>query len=314
MALANQRTVYLNGEFVPESEALIPIKDAGFKFGDAAFDTTRTFGHRIFRLREHLERFERSLRYLGLSSGHSLDRFVEITGEVVRRNLPLIGDDEDYWVSQRVSRGVPPGDREAWPDWPDATVVVECTPLPLAARASFYRDGIDVVTPGVRRVAPDMISPRAKSHNYLNLILGDLEVAAQDPNALSVLLDRDGNLAEGGQGQQHLPALRRATEDTARTDGAAGREPGGHDGTRCRPRHTGGRDRYRPVRRLQRRGGLHHLDQFLHLPDPQHQRAPAGQRGGPGPGHPAADEGDRRLRRSRRLRLVRAPVPETLLS
>ncbi len=197
MALANQRTVYLNGEFVPESEALIPIKDAGFKFGDAAFDTTRTFGHRIFRLREHLERFERSLRYLGLSSGHSLDRFVEITGELVTRNLPLIGDDEDYWVSQRVSRGVPPGDREAWPDWPDATVVVECTPLPLAARAGFYRDGIDVITPGVRRVAPDMISPRAKSHNYLNLILGDLEVAAQDPNALSVLLDRDGNLAEG---------------------------------------------------------------------------------------------------------------------
>ena len=197
MTLANQRTVYLNGEFVPESEARIPIKDSGFKFGDAAFDTTRTFGHRIFRLREHLERFERSLRYLGLDPGHTTDEFAEVTEEVVRRNLPLLAGDEDYWVSQRVSRGLAEGDREAWPDWPDATVVVECSPLPLAARARHYRDGIEVVTPAVRRVAPEMASPRAKTHNYINLVLGELEVAARNPDALSVLLDRDGNLAEG---------------------------------------------------------------------------------------------------------------------
>ena len=197
MALANQRVVYLNGEFVPESEARVPIKDQGFKFGDAVFDTTRTFGHEIFKLREHLERFERSMRYLKLDGGHSVDDFVSVTEEVVRRNLPLISGDDDYWVTQRVSRGLSEGDREAWPEWPDATVIVECTPLPLAARAKSYRDGIEVITPSVRRVAPEMASPRAKTHNYLNLILGDLEVAAQNPEALSVLLDRDGNLAEG---------------------------------------------------------------------------------------------------------------------
>ena len=197
MNLANQRIVYLNGEYVPESEARVPIKDQGFKFGDAVFDTTRTFGHKIFKLHEHLERFERSMRYLKLDGGHSIDDFVSVTEEVVRRNLPLISADDDYWVTQRVSRGLSEGDREAWPDWPDATVIVECTPLPLAARAKSYRDGIEVITPSVRRVSPEMASPRAKTHNYLNLILGDLEVAAQNPDALSVLLDRDGNLAEG---------------------------------------------------------------------------------------------------------------------
>jgi branched-chain amino acid aminotransferase len=197
MNIANQRIVYLNGEYVPESEARVPIKDQGFKFGDAVFDTTRTFGHKIFKLRAHLERFERSLRYLKLDPGLSIDAFTSITEEVVRRNLPLIGGDDDYWVTQRVSRGLSDGDREAWPEWPDATVIVECAPLPLAARAKSYRDGIEVITPSVRRVAPEMASPRAKTHNYLNLILGDLEVAAQNPNALSILLDRDGNLAEG---------------------------------------------------------------------------------------------------------------------
>ncbi len=197
MSILNQRVVYLNGEIVPESEARIPIKDQGFKFGDAAFDTTRTFGHKIFRLREHLERFERSIRYLKLDSGHSLDDWVSITEEVVGRNLPLIGKEEDYWVTQRVSRGLTETDREAWPEWVSSTVIVECTPLPLAARAVYYRDGLQIITPSVRRVSPEMASPRAKTHNYLNFILGDLEVSAQNPSALSILLDSDGNLAEG---------------------------------------------------------------------------------------------------------------------
>ena len=39
---------WFNGEIVPESDARVPFRDRGFKFGDAVFDTTRTFGHRIF--------------------------------------------------------------------------------------------------------------------------------------------------------------------------------------------------------------------------------------------------------------------------
>ena len=42
-----------------------------------------------------------------------------------------------------------------------------------------------------------MVSPRAKTHNYINFVMGDLEVAAQNPDALSFLLDTQGNLSEG---------------------------------------------------------------------------------------------------------------------
>ncbi|MBT5665640.1 MAG: branched-chain amino acid aminotransferase, partial [Rhodospirillaceae bacterium] len=49
--------VWFNGEIVPEHEARVPFRDRGFKYGDAAFDTTRTFGHKIFKLDEHLDRF-----------------------------------------------------------------------------------------------------------------------------------------------------------------------------------------------------------------------------------------------------------------
>jgi len=198
MALLNQRVVYLNGELVPESEARLPVRDRGVKYGDAAFDTTRTFGHKIFKLREHLERLYRSLRYLRIDPGLSIDEMAAITEDVVSRNLHLIDTDEDYWVSQRVTRGIiDPNERSAWPDYVGPTVIVECLPLPLQARTKLYRDGIDVMVPATRRTAPDMQSPRAKTHNYLNLILADLEVQAQNPEAFAVLLDENGNLCEG---------------------------------------------------------------------------------------------------------------------
>ena len=197
MSLSNQRIVYLNGKFVPENEATIPIKDQGFKYGDGVFDTTRTFGHKIFKLREHLERFERTLRYMDLHPGYDIPTFENITEEDVKRNLPLLNKDEDYWVTQRVTRGLADDDRTAWPDWPEATVIVECSPLPLAARAKHYKNGIQLITPSVRRISPEMISPRAKTHNYLNFVLGELEVAAQNPSALAFLLDKNGNLSEG---------------------------------------------------------------------------------------------------------------------
>ena len=51
--------------------------------------------------------------------------------------------------------------------------------------------------PSNRRPAPDTISPRAKTHNYLNLFLGNDEVRRVDPNALALFLDHNGNLCEG---------------------------------------------------------------------------------------------------------------------
>ena len=150
----------------------------------------------MFKLQEHVERLSRSMRDLRIDPGLTQSRMIEITEEVLKHNLPLINPDDDYWVTQRVSRGLDPSAREMWAQ-DGATVIVECVPLPLKERATLYRDGIRVLTPSVRRTPPESLSPRVKTHNYLNLIAGDLEVRAQDPGAWAVLLDRDGNLGEG---------------------------------------------------------------------------------------------------------------------
>jgi branched-chain amino acid aminotransferase len=175
----------------------VPFRDRGFKYGDAAFDTTRTFGHKIFKLDEHLDRLYRSLKYLQIDPGISRAELKRATEEVVEINLKNVTEDEDIWVTQRVTRGMDAGDKRQWPDYPDRTVLVESRALPLRERGKFYRDGIKLVTPSIRRPSPDTLSPRAKTHNYLNLVIAELEVKDRDPDAHALLLDTNGNLAEG---------------------------------------------------------------------------------------------------------------------
>jgi branched-chain amino acid aminotransferase len=192
----NHRVAYFNGNIVPEREVVLPFRDRGFKYGDAAFDMTRTFHGRAFRLKEHIERFYRSLRYLRIDPGLSPAEMVGASEEVLERNRHFLTDDTDYWLGQRVSRGVDAVGDEGW-DHTGPNVIIECVPLPLKARARLFRDGIDIVVPPTRRVAPEALSPRAKTHNYLNLIIADMEAKANDKEAWSVLLDAQGHLAEG---------------------------------------------------------------------------------------------------------------------
>ena len=199
MAIANEgaRVAYFNGEIVPESEVKVPFRDRGFKYGDAVFDMTRTFGHKIFKLETHVNRFYNSLRYVDIDPGMPETDMVSKTLEVLDANLHLLGPDDEFWVGQRISRGVDWGGGDMWETAGGPNVIIECAPLPLKPRARLYRDGIDVLIPSVRRVPPEAVSPRAKSHNYLNLILADMEAKSQDPESWAILLDTRGFLTEG---------------------------------------------------------------------------------------------------------------------
>lgn len=192
----NRRIAWYNGAYMPEAEVRIPYRDKSFLWGDGCFDMTRTFNGVPFRLEAHVERLYRSLRYLKIDTGIAPDEMTAISREVLERNRHLLGEGDDYWIGQRISRGIQAVGDEGWDDT-GPTVIVECVPIPFAARAKYYRDGLPVIVPSVRRVAPEALSPRIKSHNYLNLIMANLEVEAQSPEAWAVLLDHNGNLAEG---------------------------------------------------------------------------------------------------------------------
>jgi branched-chain amino acid aminotransferase len=70
-------------------------------------------------------------------------------------------------------------------------------PLPFRQRARLFIEGIKVMVPSHRRTPPESLTPRAKTHNYLNLIVANQEIHAIDPSAWAILLDANGNLCEG---------------------------------------------------------------------------------------------------------------------
>jgi branched-chain amino acid aminotransferase len=194
--LSNTRVAWFNGRVVPEGEVVIPYRDRSWKSGDGCFDMTRTFEGSIFRLKEHVDRLYRSLRYLRIDPGYSPSEMIAVSEDVVARNEHLRSLHGDWWVCQRISRGVDAVGDEGW-EHTGPNIVVDVTPLPLKARATMYRDGAEIMTTTMRRTAPSMLSPRAKMNNYLNMIVADQPIKAQNPKAWALLLDENGNLAEG---------------------------------------------------------------------------------------------------------------------
>jgi branched-chain amino acid aminotransferase len=181
--------VYVNGNFVPASQATVSVFDRGFRLGDAVFDTSRTFRHRPYKLREHLERLHRSMHFTRLDPGLSLDEIEAITLQVVEHNVPLLAEHDDVWIHQVVSRG-----RVRATGAP--TLVIMTEPLPFASFARFYTSGVSLITPSTRHTPPQCVDPRIKTVSRLNLVLADLEVQQADPEAYALLLDLEGNITE----------------------------------------------------------------------------------------------------------------------
>src|SRR5437588_6550128 len=86
---------YLNGDFRPQSEAQLPLHDAGFVWGATVTDLCRTFRHRLFRLSDHLDRFRDSCRRARVSLDANDEQLTAIAEQLVAHNASLIGDNDD---------------------------------------------------------------------------------------------------------------------------------------------------------------------------------------------------------------------------
>ena len=190
-----ERIVYLNGEFLPESQALVSLFDLGFRIGDGVYDVARTFAGKSFKLREHVDRLYRSMAYTRLEIQEAPDDFEAVCVEVIERNRPLLNPKEDYALWMNVTRGLGILGREKNPR-PGATVAVYCINLNLKPFARAFTEGIRLATPSIRRNSPQSLDPKAKVSNKMNHILADREVQATDPEAYSLMLDVDGIVAE----------------------------------------------------------------------------------------------------------------------
>jgi branched-chain amino acid aminotransferase len=184
-----ERVVYINGDFVAERHATVSVMDWGFSGGDAVFEVTRTFGHRPFRLQEHLARLRRSLAYLRIEQDSNELSHAALS--TLEQNVGLLGPNDEYAIWQVSSRG----DRRAGPDV-QSTFVCYCLPIEFERFARRYINGSVLVTPATRRIPPGCVSPLAKLTSRANQLVAAFEARLYGPKAVPLLLDVNGFVAE----------------------------------------------------------------------------------------------------------------------
>lgn len=98
---------YLDGRWLPLSEARVPVLDRGFLFGDAVYEVIPVYSLRPFRFADHMARLSRSLAAVGIPNPHTPDAWLDLIDGLVRRHAEAEGGDDQLLYLQ-VTRGVAP--------------------------------------------------------------------------------------------------------------------------------------------------------------------------------------------------------------
>ena len=186
-------TYNVDGELVPAAEATVSVRDRGFMYGDAAFETLRVYGETPFEWDAHCSRLRSTCETLGFAGAMPADAVLR---ERVDETLAANGFTDAY-VRLSVTRGVQPG-KLTPATTVDPTVVVVVADLPRGGvGGSRVWDGpATVETVETRRIPDDALPADAKTHNYLNGILARLELRETDADE-ALLQSCGGHVTEG---------------------------------------------------------------------------------------------------------------------
>lgn len=178
--------VFLNGQFVPESQALIPVTDRGFLYGDGLFETVRVFNGRPFRFAQHLERLVRGADFLRIKLPFTPKELHQFAAQLIAQNqLP------DAILRVTLSRGS--GERGYTPKSGGPPTLVlslhPAKPINAAHPAQWH-----MITSAHRLPASDVLAPFKTSSKLLQVIA---RIEAEDRGVdEALLLNTNGEVAE----------------------------------------------------------------------------------------------------------------------
>ena len=185
---------YLDGAYLPLVEARISPLDRGFLFGDAVYEVVPVYGGRPFRLREHLDRLNRSLAALRIAMPRSHPEWASICAQLIAQ----AGGQESY-IYVQVSRGAEMGRNHAWPEGLAPTLFAYVTPLDPAP-PRLLEQGVAAITATETRWARRDIKSTALLANTL------LKKLAADAGAFETIMLEKGELTEGSSTTVHVIA------------------------------------------------------------------------------------------------------------
>lgn len=178
--------VYLNGAYRPRAEAMIPVDDRGFLFGDGVYEMTPAYGGRFFRLDRHLRRLASGLGELRID--HDLEGIEAVHHELLRRND--LGGSALSGVYIQITRGAAPRAHHFPPAGTAPTVFAFAKGFQRPARTEWEK-GVEAIT------HPDRRWGRVDVKTLQLLPNAMAQQAAREAGVSDVVLVRDGMALEG---------------------------------------------------------------------------------------------------------------------
>ena len=176
--------IYLNGRFMPIEEAMVPVLDRGFIFGDGVYEVIPAYSRLPFRLAEHLRRLQNSLDAIGLKNPYSDAEWTKLIAELIAHNAG-----EDQYLYLHITRGVAKRDH-AFPKVVTPTVFMMSSPLSVPP-PELKASGVTAITTQDNR----WLRCDIKSISLLPNVL--LRQQAVEAGTMEALLLRDGFMTEG---------------------------------------------------------------------------------------------------------------------
>jgi D-alanine transaminase len=183
---------YLNGNYLPLAEARVSPLDRAFLFGDAVYEVVPVYGSRPFRLRQHLQRLDRSLAEIRMPPPLAFAQWAEVCQELISRNAGT-----DAYLYIQVTRGAEFGRSHAWPEGLAPTLFAYVTALE-PPEPSLLTQGVAAITAPDTRWARRDIKSTALLANIL------LKKLAVDAGAFETIMIENGELTEGSSTTVHV--------------------------------------------------------------------------------------------------------------
>lgn len=194
------RYVYMNGEFVQESEAKVSIFDSALMFGDMVFEMTRSFNKKQFKLREHLERIYTGIKILHIPLSMTIDEMEKAVYETIEKNEPAFSDNDEHRIMIDVSRGLLGIYQGIEGAHKGPNVIIADFPLKwtVAGMGKLFDSGINAVITSQRAIPASLMDPKIKNRSRLFYLMANIEASHfEGDNNWALLLDPDGFIAEG---------------------------------------------------------------------------------------------------------------------
>ena len=191
-------SVYVNGRLTGESEAVIPVFDHGFLYGEGVYEVCRTYAGQIRLFGRHMARLRASAALIALPvpcDDATLEARVHATLEHAGLR-PWRPGAPDAYIRLLLTRGV--GELSYDPRLcpaPSLVIIARAHALPPDP---VYADGVAVAIVGVERNRRQALNPRIKSNNLLNNALAMQEALARGAFE-AVMRNAEGRLAECSQ-------------------------------------------------------------------------------------------------------------------